>query len=207
MAAKILPSSLRALARSSGSRNAFFQRISSAPPSRTIRAAAPFSGPTTTGTTSRRFAHTIPRPAAANASDAAPKVAAQTDAPPSYELTFTCIPCGERSAHRVSKQGYHHGSVLITCPSCRNRHVISDHMGIFGKDKKTVEDLLREKGVLVKRGTLGEDGDVEFWEDGTTTSRSERQGDGDGQDPKPKPKGTNKAEPNPDAPGSTFGQA
>lgn len=28
-----------------------------------------------------------------------------------------------------------------------------------------MEDLLREKGQLVKRGTLGEDGDIEFWED------------------------------------------
>ncbi|KAI1763192.1 hypothetical protein GGR53DRAFT_498468 [Hypoxylon sp. FL1150] len=30
---------------------------------------------------------------------------------------------------------------------------------------------MREKGQLVKRGTLGEDGDVEFWEDGTVTQR------------------------------------
>ncbi len=31
---------------------------------------------------------------------------------------------------------------------------------------------MREKGDLVKKGTLGVDGDVEFWEDGTTTPRS-----------------------------------
>lgn len=90
---------------------------------------------------------------------------------PHYELTFTCVPCSTRSSHTISKQGYHHGSVLITCPSCRNRHVISDHMNIFGERKITVEDLMRERGQLVKRGTLGEDGDVEFWEDGTTTER------------------------------------
>lgn len=30
---------------------------------------------------------------------------------------------------------------------------------------------MREKGQLVKRGTLGEDGDVEFWEDGSVTER------------------------------------
>lgn len=69
-----------------------------------------------------------------------------------------------------------------------------------------MEDLLRDKGMLVKRGTLGEDGDLEFWEDGSTTSRSERQGEGEGQDPKPKPKGSS-GEANDDAPGSTFGQA
>jgi protein import protein ZIM17 len=36
----------------------------------------------------------------------------------------------------------------------------------------TVEDILREKGDLVKRGELGHEGDVEIWEDGTTTPRS-----------------------------------
>ncbi len=49
---------------------------------------------------------------------------------PEYQLTFTCTPCGTRSTHRISKQGYHHGSVLITCPECRNRHVISDHLQV-----------------------------------------------------------------------------
>jgi protein import protein ZIM17 len=28
---------------------------------------------------------------------------------------------------------------------------------------------MRERGQLVKKGTLSEDGDLEFWEDGTTT--------------------------------------
>lgn len=49
---------------------------------------------------------------------------------PAYELTFTCKPCRHRSAHRISKQGYHKGSVLITCPDCKNRHVISDHLQV-----------------------------------------------------------------------------
>jgi protein import protein ZIM17 len=31
---------------------------------------------------------------------------------------------------------------------------------------------MREKGQLVKRGSLSEEGDVEFWDDGTTTARS-----------------------------------
>jgi len=31
---------------------------------------------------------------------------------------------------------------------------------------------MREKGQLVKKGTLSAEGDVEFWEDGTTTPRS-----------------------------------
>jgi protein import protein ZIM17 len=88
-----------------------------------------------------------------------------------YQLSFTCVPCGHRSHHNVSKQGYHTGSTLITCPECRNRHIISDHLGIFvDLDPKkgrgiTVEDIVREKGQLVKKGTLGEDGNIEFWPD------------------------------------------
>lgn len=31
---------------------------------------------------------------------------------------------------------------------------------------------MREKGQLVKRGSLSEEGDVEFWDDGTATARS-----------------------------------
>ncbi|KAH8676600.1 DNL zinc finger-domain-containing protein [Tricladium varicosporioides] len=90
---------------------------------------------------------------------------------PEYEMTFTCTPCGTRSTHRISKQGYQYGSVLITCPECRNRHIISDHLNIFGDRNITIEDLMRERGQLVKKGTLSEDGDVEFWEDGTQTPR------------------------------------
>ncbi|KAI6378416.1 hypothetical protein MCOR25_002283 [Pyricularia grisea] len=84
---------------------------------------------------------------------------------PHYSLHFTCVPCGHRSAHKISKQGYHHGSVLITCSECKNRHVISDHLGIFGDRKITVEDLMRERGRSFKKGVLGENGDIEYWDD------------------------------------------
>lgn len=50
--------------------------------------------------------------------------------PPAYELTFTCKPCKHRSTHTISKQAYHKGSVLITCPECSNRHIISDHLKV-----------------------------------------------------------------------------
>lgn len=52
------------------------------------------------------------------------------EAQPSYELTVTCRPCTHRSSHTITKQGYHHGSVMITCPGCQNRHVISDHLKV-----------------------------------------------------------------------------
>lgn len=82
-----------------------------------------------------------------------------------YRITFTCKPCGERSAHRMSKQGYHRGTVLIQCPSCKNRHVMSDHLGVFFDKRTTVEDLLGQKGHTITHGHT--DGSLEFWEDGT----------------------------------------
>ena len=91
--------------------------------------------------------------------------------PPCYELTFTCKPCKHRSSHTISKHGYHHGTVLITCPECSNRHVISDHLRIFADQAFTIEDLMRQKGELVKRGTLEGDGDIEFWQDGNSAER------------------------------------
>ncbi|KAI1383588.1 DNL zinc finger-domain-containing protein [Hypoxylon trugodes] len=130
--------------------------------------------PRTSQPATRRFAHNIPKPrnqTLAKSETSPSEQKSRKLSEPHYELTLTCVPCGDRSTHHISKQGYHQGSVLITCPSCRNRHIISDHLNIFGDRKITVEDLMREKGQLVKRGTLGEDGDVEFWEDGTTTKR------------------------------------
>lgn len=194
-------SGLRALARSTA-RPSSLPRAALQPfaiPS-TRRTPLPLPLPTARIPSTTRLAHSVPRPPAAKAN--APKQ-------PTYELTFTCVPCGARSAHNVSKQGYHHGSVLITCPSCRNRHVISDHLNIFGNRSLTVEDLMRERGRLVKRGTLGEDGDIEFWEDGSTTNRGKRQSDGN--DPKPMPRsdaGANGDDAGQaDAPGSSFGKA
>ena len=84
---------------------------------------------------------------------------------PAYQLTFTCKPCGQRSSHRISKLGYHRGAVLISCPGCQNRHVISDHLGVFADKAFTIEDILKQRGDLVRRGTLGADGGVEFWPD------------------------------------------
>lgn len=85
-----------------------------------------------------------------------------------YRITFTCKPCGERSSHRMSKQGYHRGTVLIQCPSCQNRHVMSDHLGVFFDKGTTLEDLLNQKGQALTHGRT--DGDLEFWEDGTVKS-------------------------------------
>ncbi len=56
---------------------------------------------------------------------------------------------------------------------------------------------MREQGQLVKRGTLSEDGSLEFWADGTTTARESvgEQAEGEEQGAQPvesveSPKGT-----------------
>ncbi|KAJ5753875.1 uncharacterized protein N7511_008028 [Penicillium nucicola] len=85
-----------------------------------------------------------------------------------YRITFTCKPCGHRSEHRMSKQGYHRGTVLIQCPGCHSRHVMSDHLGVFFDKKTTLEDLLKEKGQALTHGHT--DGNLEFWDDGSVKS-------------------------------------
>lgn len=79
-----------------------------------------------------RCAHQIPRPVPKPNSprrQANPTIKRE----PSYEITFTCTPCGHRSSHSITKQGYHCGSVLIACPGCKNRHIISDHLDVCAK--------------------------------------------------------------------------
>lgn len=88
----------------------------------------------------------------ATSSTAPPQSRLERDQVPSYELTFTCNVCKTRSSHRLSKQGYHHGTVLIACPECKNRHLISDHLKVRSKlpleprGFLTGLDLLRQVG-------------------------------------------------------------
>ncbi|KAH9996120.1 DNL zinc finger-domain-containing protein [Xylariaceae sp. FL0662B] len=127
--------------------------------------------PRTLQPATRRLAHSIPKPPPRTPPSDLSQDRPRKRNDPHYRLSFTCVPCNTRSTHFISKQGYHKGSVLITCPECRNRHIISDHLKIFGSREITVEDLVREKGQLVKKGTLGEDGDIEFWPDEAPTPR------------------------------------
>ncbi|KAI9819099.1 MAG: hypothetical protein M1826_001191 [Phylliscum demangeonii] len=91
-------------------------------------------------------------------------------------MTITCKPCRERSTHRITKQGYYRGTVLVTCPGCKNRHVISDHLKVFYDKSKDIEEMMREKGELVQRGTLGADGTVEFMKEITSTAKGGPEG-------------------------------
>ena len=97
------------------------------------------------------------------ASQASDNLSTKPEQQPSYLLRFTCKPCKNTSTHTISKQGYHHGTVLITCPSCQRRHVMSDHLRIFSDEKITIEDIMKRKGGSVTKGALNKDGDLEWW--------------------------------------------
>lgn len=73
---------------------------------------------------------------------------------PTYELTFTCKPCKHRSTHRISKQAYHKGSVLITCPECSNRHIMSDHLKVRFQSLRV---LVAQFEIIRGHGTLTND--------------------------------------------------
>ena len=98
---------------------------------------------------------------------------------PAYVIFFTCKPCSNRSGpHRVTKQGFHKGTTLITCPSCKNRHVVSDHLRIFTDEGGDLVDIMQRHGEKLKIGQLGirngelvneDEEEIEFWEDGTET--------------------------------------
>lgn len=80
----------------------------------------------------RRVSNSTPAPssALAHSTHHPSNTQSLSEKPPVYQLTFTCKPCKHRSTHTVSKQGYHKGTVLITCPECSNRHVMSDHLKV-----------------------------------------------------------------------------
>lgn len=94
-----------------------------------------------------------------------------SDPRPEYQLSFTCKKCSDRSTHKISKQGYHHGTVLVQCPGCKNRHLISDHLKIFSDKRITLEDILAERGETLKKAhlevKLGNDGVLELDKEGT----------------------------------------
>lgn len=67
-----------------------------------------------------------------------------------YAMMYTCTVCDTRAAKMISKQAYHHGTVLIRCPQCQNLHLIADHLGQFEEKGWTVEQFLEAQGERVQ---------------------------------------------------------
>ncbi|KZT25145.1 zf-DNL-domain-containing protein [Neolentinus lepideus HHB14362 ss-1] len=84
---------------------------------------------------------------------------------PSLSLTFTCtVPnCSHRSSHTFTKRAYEKGIVIVTCPGCKNRHLIADHLSWFKDERtqdgklRTIEDIMKAKGESVQRGRINLD--------------------------------------------------
>jgi hypothetical protein len=129
-------------------------------PLRHLRSLAPRAAPLRPLGTAAALAP--PAPPAAPAAAAAPPPdlpgTTQADADGFYVLMFTCTKCDTRTARRISKHGYHHGSVLVRCPGCLGLHLIADHLGFFSDEAVDAEGLIAARSGSSGAGVGGSGG-------------------------------------------------
>jgi hypothetical protein len=95
---------------------------------------------------------------------------------PALHVVFTCTHCDTRSQRRMSRQAYSSGVVLIRCPGCQQLHLFADHLGWFSDGRETIEDIMREKGITVRKiGGAGEEEGQDSTADGGSSRREGEQ--------------------------------
>eukprot|EP00056_Hartaetosiga_gracilis_P014478 m.240677 g.240677 ORF g.240677 m.240677 type:complete len:235 (+) comp15742_c0_seq1:41-745(+) len=71
---------------------------------------------------------------------------------PQYAMIYTCNVCDTRSSQTFSKKAYHEGVVIVTCPGCKNNHLVADHLNWFDHiEGRTIEEILASKGEAVSK--------------------------------------------------------
>lgn len=74
--------------------------------------------------------------------------------PEKFLIGFTCKKCNSRVYKFITKKSYYEGVVIIRCDTCKNLHLIADHLGwydsinIFG----TIEDYFKRQEEAKKMG-------------------------------------------------------
>ena len=48
-------------------------------------------------------------------------------------IVYTCTVCNTRSMKQFTSRAYHHGVVIIKCPTCQQQHLIADRIGYFAE--------------------------------------------------------------------------
>lgn len=71
-------------------------------------------------------------------------------------VSFTCTvnECGTRISKMIRRSSYEKGTVLIQCPKCKSRHIISDHLNWYtdvDSSLTDIEKIAESKGERVVR--------------------------------------------------------